>query len=96
MPHFPGLKREIDDGGEEVQGLAPEKIHGAERLQKHDGRRRHPARHDGVGDTIQERSVLGGQWWWVGMGGEGVVQAGPKPIQLLPDRFSRGRVHQDL
>ena len=51
----------FDHGREEVQCLTPEKIHGAHRLEKQGGRCRHAARHDGVGNPLEQGQIFDGE-----------------------------------
>ena len=49
------LKGPFNDGGQEVERLTTEKVHGTERFQEHRGRSSHAPFHHCIGDSFKQR-----------------------------------------
>lgn len=68
----------FNDGSQEVQRLAAEKVHGPHRFEKQRGRCRHAALDDGVGNPFKQSQVIDGEGCLFGTHGKGVPETGSK------------------
>src|SRR2546422_697310 len=73
----------FEDRSEEVQGLAAEETHRSDRLEKQDGRRRHPALHDGRRDPLEQGHIFGGERLTFRFHRKGMPDPGRQPAQSL-------------
>ena len=49
---------QIENGGQEMQSLTAEEVHGADGFQKHGRRSGHTSFHDRIGDSFQEGEII--------------------------------------
>ncbi len=80
LREFAAVEDAVHDGGQEVQGLAAEKIHGAQRFEEERGRCRHTARHDGFGNPFEQREIIRGEGLSFGTQGKGMPESGSEIV----------------
>lgn len=66
------LEGPFNDGGQKIQRLAAEEIHGAKRFQKDRGRSSHASFHYRIGNSFEQDKIFGCEQLGPGLGRKGV------------------------
>ena len=88
------LAGQVKDGGQKMQSLTAEKVHGADGFEKHRRRRRHATLHDCIGDSFQEGEIIQRKSLLLWSNSKGMLQADFEPTDYLRQIVLRKRCHR--
>lgn len=80
---FTVLAGQIKNGGQEMQSLTAEKVHGADGFEKHCRRSDHASLDDCLGDSFQEGEIIQRKSLALRCHSKGMLQAGFEPTDHL-------------